>query len=74
MPGAAARKMSEPPDRIVEYVLTVDGPEPAAERVSDLDHEHYVQRQVRPVSEPVLEILGLDFDRVVGDDKQMSLF
>ena len=29
---------------------------------------------VRPVAAPVLAALGLEFDRVVGDDKQMALF
>ena len=71
---AAARKLRGRPGRIVEYVITAAGPEPAAERVSPIDREHYVQRQVRPVAEPVLSLLGLDFDRVVGDDRQLSLF
>jgi DNA polymerase-2 len=71
---AAARKMSGPHGRLISYVMTVAGPEPAAERRSAVDHEHYVQKQVRPVSEPVLGILGLDFDRTVGDDVQIDLF
>ena len=29
---------------------------------------------MRPVAEPVLALLGLDFARVVGDDRQLSLF
>jgi DNA polymerase-2 len=42
-------------------------------RRSPLDHEHYVQKQVRPVAEPVLALLGQDFDRVIGDERQLSL-
>jgi DNA polymerase-2 len=71
---AAARKMKERTGWTVEYVITADGPEPAAERRSPIDHEHYVQKQVRPVAEPVLTLLNLDFDRVVGDDSQLELF
>jgi DNA polymerase-2 len=71
---AAARKMSGDPGRLISYVMTTGGPEPAAERRSLFDHEHYVQKQLRPVSEPVLAILGLDFDKVVGDDTQLDLF
>ncbi|MFQ5719640.1 MAG: DNA polymerase II [Acidobacteriota bacterium] len=71
---AAARKMSVPPQRRISYVMTHDGPEPAHERHSPVDHEHYVQKQIRAVAGPVLEVLGLDFDRVVGDDSQMKLF
>jgi len=33
-----------------------------------------VDKQVRPVAEPILELLGLDFARVIGDERQMSLF
>jgi DNA polymerase-2 len=41
---------------------------------SPIDHEHYVEKQVRPVAEPVLALLGLDFDRIVGSAGQLSLF
>jgi len=71
---AAARKMSGRPPRVVRYYMTVDGPEPAAERRSAVDHEHYVQKQVRAIALPVLAVLGLDFDRVIGDDAQLTLF
>jgi DNA polymerase-2 len=71
---AAARKMKGRRGRIVSYVITREGAEPAGERVSPIDHEHYVQKQVRPVAEPVLQVLGLEFDRVVGDDGQGRLF
>jgi DNA polymerase elongation subunit (family B) len=38
------------------------------------DREHYVEKQVRPVAEPVLNALGLDFAQVIGDDRQLGLF
>ena len=71
---AAARKMSRSPQSIISYVITVNGPEPADERQAPLDHEHYVQKQIRAVAEPILSLLDLDFDRVIGDDAQMKLF
>jgi DNA polymerase-2 len=70
----AARRMGERPGRVIAYVVTTDGPQPAGERRSPIDHEHYVQRQLRAVAEPVLALLDLEFDRVVGDDSQLSLF
>ncbi len=70
----AARKMTGRPGRVVAYVITSEGPEPAGERHAAIDHEHYVQRQVRAVAEPVLALLGLDFDKVIGDDVQLDLF
>jgi DNA polymerase-2 len=71
---AAARKMSGPPRRRIAYVVTRDGPEPLDGQRSPLDHEHYVAKQVRPVAEPVLALLGLEFDEVIGDRRQLSLF
>jgi DNA polymerase-2 len=71
---AAARKMAEPPPRRIAYVVTTAGAEPAAERRNPLDHEHYVEKQVKAVAEPVLALLGLDFAAVVGDPRQLSLF
>ena len=71
---AAARKMKSKPGFVIAYVITENGPEPVEERRSPIDHEHYVQKQVRAVAEPVLTQLGLDFDQVVGDDAQMKLF
>jgi DNA polymerase-2 len=70
----AARKMSRRPGWLVSYVITTAGPEPLAEQVNPLDHEHYVARQIRAVAEPVLDLLGLRFEKVVGDDRQMDLF
>jgi len=71
---AAARKLPGPPGRIVSYVITTDGPEPVEALRHPPDHEHYVDKQIRPVAEPVLEILHLDFDKAIGDDAQMELF
>jgi DNA polymerase-2 len=71
---AAARKSTQPPGRLVSYVVTIDGPEPLDNRQHPLDREHYVAKQVRPVAEPVLETLGLDFERVIGDSRQADLF
>ncbi len=71
---AAARKMKGRPGRVMAYVFTREGPEPASERRAPIDHEHYVQKQVRAVAEPVLTLLGLEFEQVVGDDTQQRLF
>lgn len=71
---AAARKMSGRLGSVVAYFITENGPEPADERRSPIDYEHYVQKQVRAVAEPVLALLGLNFNRIAGDDAQLKLF
>jgi DNA polymerase-2 len=54
--------------------MTTAGPEPLDNLEHALDREHYVEKQVKPVAEPVLEALGLDFERVIGDARQADLF
>jgi len=71
---AAARKLAGKTRGRIAYVMTLAGPEPLRERQGPIDHEHYVEKQIRPVAEPVLALLGLDFAQVVGDDRQLSLF
>ena len=71
---AAARKSAADPGRLVAYVMTTAGPEPLDNLVHPPDRMHYVDKQIRPVAEPVLGALGLDFDRVIGDDRQIGLF
>jgi DNA polymerase II len=71
---AAARQIAGKRRGRVAYVITTAGPEPAETRTSPIDHAHYVEKQIRPVAEPVLTLLGLDFDEVSGAKKQLSLF
>ena len=73
-PHVAAARKSRRPGRLVSYLMTLAGPEPLDALEHAPDREHYLDKQVRPVAEPVLAALGLDFDQVVGDDRQMSLF
>lgn len=70
----AARKLKKKPGRSIYYLMTREGPEPMELTRSPIDYEHYVQKQVRPVAEPVLELRGLIFDKVIGDDGQLELF
>jgi DNA polymerase-2 len=70
---AAARKSTQPPGRLISYVMTTAGPEPIDNVQHPIDREHYVAKQVRAVAEPVLETLGLDFERVIGDVRQFDL-
>jgi len=71
---AAARKMAGKTRGRVAYVITTDGPEPADDRRHPIDHEHYVDKQLRAVAEPVLALLGQDFADVSGSRKQLPLF
>jgi DNA polymerase-2 len=70
---AAARKMGKRRGR-VSYLITTAGPQPAEGPRDPLDYEHYLDKQVRAVAEPVLTLLGMDFGEVIGARKQLPLF
>ena len=67
----AARKSTQPLGRSISYFITTAGAEPLDNVRHPLDREHYVEKQVRPVAEPVLATLGLDFEQVIGDSRQL---
>jgi DNA polymerase-2 len=70
---AAARKSRLALGRSIRYVVTTAGAEPLDNLSHPLDREHYVEKQVKPVAEPVLDTLGLNFERVIGDACQFEL-
>jgi DNA polymerase-2 len=70
---AAARKSTQPLGRTISYVMTTAGAEPVDNIQHPIDLEHYVSKQVKPVAEPVLATLRLDFDKVIGDTRQLDL-
>jgi DNA polymerase-2 len=70
----AVKQSKSPPPRVVAYVITTAGPQLAAEANAPLDREHYLEKQIMPVATPVLEALGLAFNQVIGDDRQIALF
>src|SRR5690606_3151465 len=72
-PHVAAARKSGQKGRLISYVMTTAGAEPLDNVQHPLDREHYVEKQVRPVAEPVLEALGLEFERVIGDRRQLEL-
>jgi DNA polymerase-2 len=70
---AAARKSRSGAGRSIRYVVTTAGAEPLDNLSHPLDREHYVEKQIKPVAEPVLDTLGLNFERVIGDARQFEL-
>ncbi|MBM3287716.1 MAG: DNA polymerase II [Candidatus Eisenbacteria bacterium] len=60
----AARQMTEREGRLVNYVMTTAGPEPADGARNPLDYEHYIEKQIRPIAEAVLSCLGKRWDQV----------
>jgi DNA polymerase-2 len=70
---AVARRLGQRRGRIA-YVITLAGPQPAGRPHDALDYDHYVAKQVGAVAEPVLTLLGLDLQEIVGERRQLRLF
>lgn len=57
----------------VSYVITLKGPIPIQSEIGHVDYQHYIEKQIRPIADQVLKVMGKDFDSLeVGD--QLSLF
>ncbi|WP_339439438.1 DNA polymerase II [Pseudomonas sp. EA_15y_Pfl1_P104] len=56
----------------INYVISVNGPEPLEVRQAPIDYDHYVTRQLQPVADAILPFVNDDFSTLVGG--QMGLF
>ena len=68
----AARMLGET-SGTVYYVITKRGPIPIELKHNDIDYEHYIEKQLKPVADSVLSLLGISFDSIVQSD-QLSFF
>ena len=56
----------------IEYAFTLNGPEPIQALTSPIDYPRYIERQLAPVADSILQFVGTSFAEVV--DKQIGLF
>lgn len=56
----------------VEYLMTVNGPEPLSQLQSPVDYDHYLERQLAPIADAILPVFGASFQSLVMD--QLSLW
>ena len=56
----------------IEYVITINGPEPKEYQQSLIDYQHYVDKQIKPVAEAILPFIDIDFERL--NAAQLGLF
>jgi len=56
----------------IGYLLTINGPEPQEYHESSIDYQQYIDKQLKPIADAILPVLGKDFNLITSD--QMSLF
>ena len=58
---------------LIEYVQTVDGPEPVGAVQHSLDYEHYLDKQLEPIADAILVFYGTNMSDVLRGTQQKGL-
>ena len=56
----------------IEYIITVNGPEPREYRESAIDYQHYIDKQLQPIADAILPFIGQSFRQI--SEPQIGLF
>lgn len=65
-PQVRAARMLPRMARDVRYVMTPAGPVPIQLNPRILDYDHYIEKQLRPIADAVLPLVGLTFEECTG--------
>ncbi|MFT4282930.1 MAG: DNA polymerase II [Candidatus Woesearchaeota archaeon] len=69
----AARKLDKITSNIIDYILTIEGPEPIEKIEHSIDYDHYIEKQIKPLADSVLYFYDKNFDDVLKGSSQTSL-
>ncbi|MGV8141891.1 MAG: DNA polymerase II, partial [Candidatus Woesearchaeota archaeon] len=70
----AARMLDRLTSNIIQYIVTIEGPEPLEKLKHKPDYEHYIDKQLRPIADTILFVYGKNFDDILKNSTQSSLF
>ena len=70
-PHAQAAKLLDKPERVIRYFITTEGPQPAEKLTAPLDYEHYLQTQLKPIADSILEWINLDFESIITGQQDL---
>jgi DNA polymerase-2 len=72
-PHVQAAKLLDSPGRVIRYCITTAGPQPIEHLTAPLDREHYIESQLQPIADSLLEWLGSGFDRILSGQQELQL-
>lgn len=55
----------------IEYVMTINGPETLECHKSPLNYEHYIERQLTPIADAILSVIGTSMQSVIQDQYEL---
>ncbi|MCC7574457.1 DNA polymerase II [Candidatus Woesearchaeota archaeon] len=69
----AAKLLDKITSNIIDYVITVEGPEPVQKQKNKIDYEHYIDKQIKPLADSILCFYETSFDEVIAGSQQKTL-
>ena len=70
----AARKLPKLESNIIQYLVTTDGPEPIQQIRHKINYDHYIEKQIKPIANQILNLFNKEFDDLIEGNKQSTLF
>ncbi len=68
-----AAKLIDQNSGTIYYVITKRGPVPVELKHNDIDYQHYIDKQIKPIADSVLSLMGESFDSIIKTG-QLSFF
>src|ERR1035437_982797 len=72
-PQVKAARMLDEKSSSVKYVITKKGPVPIGLNPTEIDYNHYIDKQLRPIADSILCLLGTSFNSIVSS-QQLNIF
>jgi DNA polymerase-2 len=70
----AARLLEHLDSSIIQYYITLNGPEPIQKLKHKIDYEHYIKKQIEPIANQILSALNKSMSDIESNSKQAKLF
>jgi DNA polymerase-2 len=72
-PQVRAARMLSDSGSTIYYVITKRGPVPVELNPKDIDYQHYIDKQLKPIADSILVLLNHSFDSIVQSG-QLNFF
>jgi len=63
--------MLDNPPHLIKYCQTIDGPQPLEKLTSQLDYNHYIDSQLQPIADSILELTSQSFSGIVSGQQEL---
>ncbi|MCD6397638.1 MAG: hypothetical protein J7L71_08865, partial [Spirochaetaceae bacterium] len=76
-PHIKAARLEDPENkrnlREIQYIITNNGPIPISIKPENIDYNHYIEKQIKPLADGVLFAINISFDEII-EGRQLDLF